>query len=78
VQFRFLSVVHGVRRLWIMPFLRFLEGQGLVRPSWWLTSVHAGYELVSGGNGLTTTWFNVHTGGWSTRQASPATAQAGG
>lgn len=60
IQFRFISPVHSVRRLWIMPFIQFLEGQGLVRPSWWLTSVHAGYELVSGGKGLTTTWFNVH------------------
>jgi Glycosyl hydrolase family 12 len=61
VQFRFLSVVHGVQRLWLMPFIRFLEGQDhLVRGSWWLTSVHAGYELVSGGKGLHTTWFNVH------------------
>lgn len=60
-QFRFLGVVHGVHRLWLMPFIQFLEGQDhLVRPSWWLTSVHAGYELVSGGKGLTTTWFNVH------------------
>jgi hypothetical protein len=39
---------------------RFLEQRGLVLPSWWLTSVHAGYELVSGGKGLTTTWFKVH------------------
>jgi hypothetical protein len=59
-QFRFLQVMHGVRRLWLVPFIRFLEQQHLMRPSWWLTSVHAGYELVSGGKGLTTTWFNVH------------------
>jgi hypothetical protein len=80
VQFRFLSVVHSVRRLWIMPFIRFLEGRGLVRPSWWLTSVHAGYELVSGGKGLTTTQFGVDhlTRSWSTRQASQAAAQANG
>jgi hypothetical protein len=84
VQFRFLKPVHGVQRLWIMPFIRFLEGQGLVRSSWWLTSIHAGYELVSGGKGLTTTWFNADVGGhtgsqpWSTRQASPAAAQANG
>ena len=78
VQFRFPTVVHGVRRLWIMPFIRFLEKRGLVRPSWWLTSVHAGYELVSGGKGLTTTGFNVDhlIRPWSSRQASQATAQA--
>src|SRR5262245_17987999 len=80
VQFRFPTVVHNVRRLWIMPFIRFLEKQGLVRPSWWLTSVHAGYELVSGGKGLTTTGFNVDhlTRPWSTRQASQAAAQPRG
>src|SRR5215472_11881117 len=78
VQFRFPTVVHGVRRLWIMPFIRFLEKRGLVRPSWWLTSVHAGYELVSGGKGLTTTGFNVDhlIRPWSSRQASQATARA--
>jgi hypothetical protein len=59
-QFRFPHAVYGVRQLWLMPFIRFLEHRGLVFPSWWLTSVHAGYELVSGGKGLTTTWFNVH------------------
>jgi hypothetical protein len=59
-QFRFPQAVQGVRQLWLMPFIRFLERGGLVSPSWWLTSVHAGYELVSEGKGLTTTWFNVH------------------
>jgi hypothetical protein len=78
VQFRFPSVVHGVQQLQIMPFIRFLEGKGLVRPSWWLTSIHAGYELVSGGKGLTTTSFNVDTNSWSTRQASQSAAQASG
>ena len=68
VQFRFLSVVHGVQKLWIKPFISFLEGQDLVRPSWWLTSIHAGYELVSGGKGLTTTGFSVgHLGGYTAR-----------
>jgi hypothetical protein len=60
VQFRFTHRMYGVRQLWLMPFIRFLERRYLVSPKWWLTSVHAGYELVSGGKGLTTTWFNVH------------------
>jgi len=34
---------------------------GLIGPSWWLTSVHAGYELWSGGHGLSITWFNART-----------------
>jgi Glycosyl hydrolase family 12 len=60
IQFRFLHTVAGVRNLWLMPFIRFLEARGLMKPSWWLTSIHAGYELVSGGKGLETTWFNAH------------------
>lgn len=71
VQFRFTGpwfarhrmwfVLDGVRGLLLVPFLRFLEGRRLVSPSWWLTSIHAGYEIVSGGKGLQTTWFNAHT-----------------
>ena len=60
LQFRTTRKLGGVRDLWLHPFIAFLEGQGLVRPSWWLTSIHAGYELVSGGKGLQTTWFNAH------------------
>ena len=78
VQFRFLRVLHSVHRLWIMPFIQFLEKRGLVRPTWYLTSVHAGYEMVSGGKGLTTTSFGLDTKAWSTRQASPAAARASG
>ena len=44
-----------------MPFIRWCIRHGhLVRWRWWVTSVHAGYELVSGGKGLATTYFNVH------------------
>lgn len=62
VQFRTTKTVSGVRQLWLRPFLRFLERQRprLIVPTWYLTSVHAGYELVSGGKGLRTTWFNAH------------------
>lgn len=60
IQFRTQSTVHGVHQLWIGPFIRYAEQRGLISPSWWLTSVHAGYELWSGGRGLSTTWFNVH------------------
>ena len=60
VQFRFTHVVAGVENLWLVPFIRFLEARGLMRASWWLTSIHAGYEIVSGGKGLETTWFNAH------------------
>ena len=61
IQFRFLRTTHGVRGLRLLPFIQFAEHRGLIRPSWWLTSVHAGYELWSGGGGLATTWFNART-----------------
>jgi Glycosyl hydrolase family 12 len=61
IQFRFLHTTHSVRRLRLLPFIQFAIGVGLIRPSWWLTSVHAGYELWSGGRGLSTTWFNART-----------------
>jgi hypothetical protein len=61
IRFIFNRTVSGVQGLWLMPFIRYAEARGLIRPSWWMTSVHAGYELVSGGKGLETTWFNAHT-----------------
>jgi hypothetical protein len=60
VRFIFTGVLGGVKNLWLMPFIRYAEARGLISPSWWMTSVHAGYELVSGGKGLETTWFNFH------------------
>jgi hypothetical protein len=42
-----------------MPFIQFAIHVGMIKTSWWLTSVHAGYELWSGGRGLATTWFNA-------------------
>jgi Glycosyl hydrolase family 12 len=61
IQFRFLSTVHSVQGLRLWPFIRYAIRHGLIRSRWWLTSVHAGYELWSGGRGLATTWFNAHT-----------------
>jgi Glycosyl hydrolase family 12 len=61
IQFRFPHTVHSVRGLRLMPFIQFAIRQGLINPSWWLTSVHAGYEIWSGGRGLTTAWFNART-----------------
>jgi len=60
LQFRTTRTVYGVKQLWLGPFIKFLEARKLVRPWWWLTSIHAGYEMVSGGKGLQTTWFNAH------------------
>jgi endoglucanase len=61
IQFRFARTTHSVRRLSLWPFIRYAIRHGLIRRSWYLTSIHAGYELWSGGKGLSTTWFNAHT-----------------
>lgn len=60
IQFRTPATVHGIRQLWMRPFIRYAQSRGLLRPSWYLTSAHAGYEIWSGGRGLQTTWFNTH------------------
>jgi hypothetical protein len=36
------------------------ERRGLMKRSWWLTSVEAGFEIWRGGVGLSTTQFSVH------------------
>lgn len=60
LQFRTTTTVRGVKDLWLRPFLKFLEARRLVRPRWFLTSIHAGFELVSGGKGLQVSWMNAH------------------
>jgi hypothetical protein len=59
IQFRFTRTTHSVRGLRLWPFIHYAIRHRLIRWGWWLTSVHAGYELWSGGRGLSTTWFNV-------------------
>ena len=61
IQFRYPRVVHSVRGLRLWPFIRYAIRAHLIRWGWWLTSVHAGFELVSGGRGLATTWFSART-----------------
>ena len=61
IQFRYLHTTHWVRRLRLQPFIQYAIRIGLISPAWWLTSVHVGYELWSGGRGLATTWFNART-----------------
>lgn len=60
IQFRFLHTTHGVKQIWLRSFIKYAESRGLIQPSWFLTSVHTGFELWSGGKGLSTTWFNAH------------------
>jgi cellulose 1,4-beta-cellobiosidase len=46
-----------VRRLRLKPFISVAGRDGLIRRSWWLESIAAGYELWRHGAGLATTWF---------------------
>ncbi len=45
--------------LWLNPFFRDSEARGLLRSSWWWTSVEAGFELCRGGRGLGIDYFRV-------------------
>lgn len=57
IQFRRLRPVTHVRRLKLVPFIRFSRRFGWIRRSWWLTGVEAGFEIWRGGAGLATTLF---------------------
>lgn len=61
IQFRTTSTVHSVSGLRLWPFIHYAIYHHLIHWGWWLTSVHAGYELWSGGQGLATTSFNART-----------------
>jgi hypothetical protein len=60
IQFRTLSTTRTVTGLKLWPFIQFAIRHRLIRWGWWLTSVHAGFEIWSGGTGLTTERFDAH------------------
>lgn len=60
LQFRLVRPAASVRDLDVRPFILKAERAGLIRPSWWLVSVEAGFEIWRGGVGLRTTGFAVH------------------
>jgi len=57
IQFRRVHPTNHVHRLGLVPFIRVCQRYGWIRPSWWLTSVEAGFEIWRGGAGLATTRF---------------------
>jgi hypothetical protein len=59
IQFRRLRAAWSVRGLKLGPFIAFCERRHLIRASWWLANVEAGWEIWDGGIGLRTTSFNV-------------------
>jgi Glycosyl hydrolase family 12 len=59
IQFRFTHRVRHVDNLNLRPFLRRIIRKGLVKRSWWLENIEAGFEIWNGGQGLQTTKFRV-------------------
>ncbi len=59
IQFRMVRSAKRVRNLDVLPFIKAAERAGLVRRSWWMVSVEAGFEIWRGGVGLATRWFTV-------------------
>jgi Glycosyl hydrolase family 12 len=48
-----------VSGLWLKPFITAAERSGLIKQSWWLETISAGYELWKDGHGLATTSFSA-------------------
>lgn len=59
VQYRRVRSGHSVTNLDVNAFVHSAERAGLIRPTWWLTSVEAGFEIWRGGVGLRTIAFAV-------------------
>ena len=59
VQFRKYTPRWNVTGLSLKPFYQYMENQGWITPSWYALNVEAGFEIWSGGTGLTTTAFSA-------------------
>jgi Glycosyl hydrolase family 12 len=59
IQFRRVHATKKVTNLNVRAFIAAAERKGLIRNSWWLTSVEAGFEIWRGGVGLSTKSFAV-------------------
>jgi glycosyl hydrolase family 12 len=59
IQFRMIHRTWRVDHLRLRPFIRRCLRLGLIRRSWWMENVEAGFELWNGGQGLATTRFGV-------------------
>lgn len=59
VQFRRKTPATSVKNLALGPFLHYLERRGWVTPNWYLLNIEAGFEIWSGGTGLTLNRFSV-------------------
>lgn len=59
IQFRLVHPRWRVDNLDLKPFVRLSERKHLIQPRWWMQSVGAGFEVWSGGVGLTSTKYRV-------------------
>lgn len=59
VQFRRKTPTTSVKNLPLGPFLNYLRQKGWVTPNWHLLNIEAGFEIWSGGTGLTLNHFSV-------------------
>lgn len=61
IQFRLVHPRWKINHLDLKKFITISIRRGLIRRSWWMENVGAGFEIWRGGVGLATTRFRVHT-----------------
>lgn len=59
IMFRSVQPRRSVTNLNLLAFVHISEKRGLVKPSWWLENLNAGFEIWRGGVGLTTANFSA-------------------
>lgn len=57
LQYRRVRPTTWVSHLPLLPFVAHAGAHRLIRGSWWLENIEAGFELWHGGRGLATRWF---------------------
>ena len=59
IQFRRVQPVSQVASLQLGSFIDQAEAHHWIRPLSWMLNIDAGFEIWSGGSGLTTNWFGA-------------------
>jgi hypothetical protein len=59
IQFRAVRSTNHLKHFNLLAVIKRAEKMGLVRRSWWLINVEAGFEIWTGGNQLATRWFSA-------------------
>jgi hypothetical protein len=61
LQFRLVHQANSVVRLKLAPFLQVAERLGKLKKSWYMENIEAGFEIWSGGKGLSSSYFWART-----------------